>query len=261
MLALIANSQTPVPGGAVSGEWTLAGSPFLVQGSIMILNDSVLTIQPGVIVKFQGPYYLQVNGRLNAIGTISDSILFTASDTVTGWQGIRFDNTASSNDTSRIAYCWFEYGKAFGVEPFNQGGAFYFNNFSKTVISNSLLIRCSAASGGAIYCIGSSPVIRNNTISKNSATFGGGINCIDGSNPLISKNIITFNSAEKGGGIFINDRNSASSPKILNNTISFNGRSSGTYGGGIYCNGGASVISNNLISALCQSEWVNLLKL
>src|ERR1019366_8245901 len=43
----IANSQTSIPGGIVSGTWTLAGSPYQVQGSIQVPNDSTLTIQPG----------------------------------------------------------------------------------------------------------------------------------------------------------------------------------------------------------------------
>ena len=35
-------SQTPISGGNVSGTWTLAGSPYLIQGAIMIPNDSTL---------------------------------------------------------------------------------------------------------------------------------------------------------------------------------------------------------------------------
>lgn len=254
MLVLHANCQTPVPGGAVSGEWNLAGSPYQIQGSIIIENDSVLTVHPGVVVNFDGACFLQVNGRLNATGTMHDSIFFTTSDTTKGWQGIRFDNTATSNDTSRISFCRFEYGKASGAQPFNLGGALYFKNFSKTVISNSLLINCSAVSGGAICCIRSSPVITSNIISKNSAQTGAGIYCIDGSNPLISKNTITHNTSESGSGIYIHDINSSSSPTIIYNTISFNGRSSRSDGGGIHCVGGASIISHNLISDNLASQ-------
>jgi hypothetical protein len=37
-------SQTPVPGGNVSGTWTLAGSPYLINGEITIPNSQSLII-------------------------------------------------------------------------------------------------------------------------------------------------------------------------------------------------------------------------
>src|ERR1041385_3626991 len=97
--------QTTIPAGNVYGIWTLAGSPYLVQGSIQIPNDSTLIIQSGVRVEFQGTYKLNVLGRLIAIGTVTDTIIFTPANTTNGWRGIRFDNTPTSNDTSKIIYC------------------------------------------------------------------------------------------------------------------------------------------------------------
>jgi hypothetical protein len=105
-------ASTIVPAGNVSGTWTLAGSPYNVQGSIQILDGTTLTIQPGVTVNFQGMYKLNVQGRLLAIGTLSDTINFTAANTTNGWRGIRFDNTPTTNDTSKIVYCKLQYGKA-----------------------------------------------------------------------------------------------------------------------------------------------------
>lgn len=239
------NCQTFVPGGAVSGTWTLSGSPYFIQGAILIPNDSILTINPGVIVNFQGKYLCLVLGRILALGTIQDSITFTSSDTATGWQGIRFDNTTSSNDTSKFIYCKFEYGKATGSSPNNQGGAIYFDNFSKTIISNSLLKNCLATQGGAIYCYKSSPIIKNNMIINNKASSGAGIYCNNGSNPFISNNIITYNSGGNGAGIYSYNDMSPSSPTIINNTISYN---SGNWGGGIRCVGTSSIITHNVIS-------------
>ena len=62
-------SQTPVPGGNVSGTWTLAGSPYQINGDITIPNSQSLIIEPGVLVEFKGYYKLDVQGRLLAIGT------------------------------------------------------------------------------------------------------------------------------------------------------------------------------------------------
>ena len=82
--ALNSNSQTSIPGGNVYGTWTLAGSPYLVQASIMIPNDSTLIIEPGVTVNFQGTYKLLIMGQLLSMGTATDTITFTAPDTTNG---------------------------------------------------------------------------------------------------------------------------------------------------------------------------------
>jgi len=234
-------ANTIIPGGTVSGTWTLAGSPYLVQGSIMIPNDSTLTIEPGVTVNFQGTYKMYVQGRVIAIGTATDTIIFTAADTTNGWRGIRFDNTTINNDTSKLSYCKLQYGKATGTSPDDNGGAFDFNNFSKAIISNCLISNCTANTyGGGIYGYDSSPIITNNTISNNTAYYGGGIYCI-GSSPTITNNTISNNTANYyGGGIYCNGND----PTISNNTISNN--TANYYGGGIYC--GGSTITNNTIS-------------
>ena len=81
-----------IPGGFVSGNWTLAESPYNIEGDITIHADSILTIEPGVEVIFQGLYSLQVNGALAAIGTEIDSISFSAVDTSVGrWAARKTD--------------------------------------------------------------------------------------------------------------------------------------------------------------------------
>ncbi len=260
-------AQTNIPGGNVSGTWNIAGSPYLVQGSIMVPNDSTLIIEPGVTVNFQGTYKLYVQGRVIAIGTVADTIIFTAANTANGWCGIRFDNTPASNDTSKLSYCKFQYGKATGTPPDDKGGAFYFNNFSKVIISNCHISYCTANTyGGGIYCGSSNPNISNNTISNNGASDGGGIFC-ENSSPTISNNTISNNPASNGGGISCYY---SSNPTISNNTISNNAASCGIFcdynssptilnntisnntancGGGIFCYHSSNpTISNNIIS-------------
>ncbi len=239
-------ASTIIPAGNVSGIWTLAGSPYLVQGAIQIPTDSTLIIQPGVIVNFQGTYKLNVQGRLLAVGTITDSITFTAANISTGWRGIRFDNTPTTNDTSRIIYCKLQYGKATGTSsPNNLGGALYFSNVSKAVISHCSIINCLANMfGGGIYFHGSilsttcNPIISYNLIANDSASSGGGLCCDMYSNPSILNNYISNNKALSGGGIYCYYAN----PNIFNNTITNN-----TSGGGIYSLSNA-IISNNTIS-------------
>ena len=47
-------ADTVIPGGYVSGNWTVTGSPYLIEGNITIHSDSSLNIDPAVDVSFQG---------------------------------------------------------------------------------------------------------------------------------------------------------------------------------------------------------------
>ena len=94
-------AQTTVSGGIYANTtWNLAGSPYLVTGSIVVFPNRTLTIEPGVevIVSADNTFnignfiYLEVRGSLIANGTSNAPIVFTSSDTTTGffnWEGIR----------------------------------------------------------------------------------------------------------------------------------------------------------------------------
>lgn len=243
-------AQTSVSSGPVNGVWTLSGSPYLIQGNILILNDSTLTIQPGVTVNFQGHYKLNVQGRLIAVGTTTDTIIFTASNTTTGWKGIRFDNTPTTNDTSRITYCKVQYAFATGVSPDNYGGGLFFNNSSKMIVSKSRIVNCKAFRGAGIYFSGSNcnPIISENTIAYNTNdNDGGGGIFVDYGAPTIVKNIISNNAAlgagssTSSGGIFSSGGGIISGNTITNNTSFMNG-------GGLSCTSCSATISNNTIA-------------
>jgi parallel beta-helix repeat protein len=268
-LSFASFSQTIVPAGTVSGTWTATGSPYLVQGSIMIPNDSSLIIQPGVTVNFQGHYKLLVMGRLLATGTVSDSIHFTAANTSTGWYGIRFDNTSSTNDSSKISYCSIRWGNANGSGYDANGGGVMLNNFSKVVISNCLIRNNASYSpyGGGIYCSNSNAMITSNTISY----CNGGIYVANNGNPQILNNVISYNLIQginvDGGNSTLNIKNNiitynatdgitctgsstgGSTCSISGNTIMFNNTLDNSgFNGGITCTAASPLISNNIIS-------------
>jgi Right handed beta helix region/Secretion system C-terminal sorting domain len=239
-------AQTIVTGGNVSGTWTKAASPYLVQGSIQIPNGSTLTIEAGANIIFQGTYKLLINGRLLAIGTVTDSIIFQANNTTTGWRGIRFENTPLSNDSSILVNCILQNGITVGGSGTadTKGGALYFENFSKARISGCRISDNNSSDlGGAFFCLNSNLIISDNKINNNfGGTSGGGIAC-DGSSPLVEGNIITNNQSQNGGGLFLFNN---SSPLISNNTISYNSVQGN--GGGIRAvSGCAPIIRKNKI--------------
>lgn len=244
------SAQTTIPGGPVAGNWTLAGSPYLVQGSIQVAPGYTLTIDPGVKVEFQGSYKFIVQGQLLAVGTAADTIVFTAANRSAGWRSIRFDNTSSSNDTSRLSYCRIKYGRATGASPDDNGGAIYFDNFSNAVISNCRIDSCMAVNnGGGIYLSNSSPRIYNNTIERDTAKYGaGGGLYTSGSDIFLFHNLFRYNVVTaasvngSGGAMFLG----GGSPTVTSNTITNNYASVG--GAGILDYANTSIISNNKIS-------------
>lgn len=78
----------------MSGAWTLADSPILIEGSITVPAGQTLVIEPGVEVIAQSWYKLTVNGTLVAEGTEEAPIRFGATDASPGWLGIRFVNAS-----------------------------------------------------------------------------------------------------------------------------------------------------------------------
>ena len=251
----ICKAQTIVTGPTSSGHWTLAGSPYNIQNSVYIPNDSTLTIDPGVTVKFQTSFtpYIHVLGRLLAIGTPADSIYFTASDTTDGSHGIRFYGITVNNDTSKLEYCKIQYGKADGSNYYVQnGGALFFNHWSKAIVAHCYIANCNAINGGgAIYCDSSrSPLIISNTIRQSYVPFGlgGGIFCYNLSQPVISYNTIEGNYAGSAGGGIASQY--CENFVISNNIISNNAAAAWAYygGGGVYIYESKGIIFNNTIS-------------
>ncbi|PWT90965.1 MAG: hypothetical protein C5B54_06220 [Acidobacteria bacterium] len=101
--------------------WKTSSSPYIIQNTIHVESGSscdtkcpVLTIQPGVVVKFNPGAYIVIGsshgGGLQAIGTITSRISFqpnSATPTIGYYGGLSFGDLTYT--TSAIAYADFSY--------------------------------------------------------------------------------------------------------------------------------------------------------
>jgi hypothetical protein len=125
------HAQTIV-GGLISGNvtWSLAGSPYIVTNNTLISSGSKLTIDPGVVLKFDSGKALQVRGTLVAKGTSSAGIVFTsnaASPAAGDWKYILFEDESIDYDSisgtgSILEYCTIEYAGVPAQQTFNNEG-------------------------------------------------------------------------------------------------------------------------------------------
>jgi hypothetical protein len=252
---------TEIPGGNISGTWTLANSPYHINGEITIPNDSTLIIEPGVEVIFMGHFKFNVQGSILSIGTEKDSIIFTADDHSTGWHGLKFDNTPSLNDSSILEYCRFEYGKAnTGSGDVNRCGGAIYAKCDKLRISHCLfqLNLCyhtdiTQTGGGAIAIIDSS-IVEFCEFSENTGVFGGAMLIWGCSlHPLIRNNYFHHNNGH--GTINIGSWScNNTSPIFINNIIADN--SSNGHGIIHFSNGGGLTvfINNTIVNNSCTGS-------
>jgi hypothetical protein len=219
----IVRSDTVVPSGAVSGVWDCDGSPYLLQGDVVVPYGETLTIEPGVQVVSLCDCRLSVEGSLQAIGTEEAPILFTKDASISEWHGLHF---FYGSEPSRLSHCIVEYGEADGTAPDNRGGGVYCEN-STLSIDHSVLRYNGATVGGGIYCDNGDLAISYSRIAENTAYgAGGGLAC-NYADLLLYDNEIVENgvfgssygsSSVRGGGLSLEYTRAL----ILNNNVSDN---------------------------------------
>ena len=80
--------------------WTLANSPYYVNGPITALND--LAIEPGVVVAFNCVCGIQISGSIHVNGNFTDPVWFGSNNTsaVPAWTGIQIINPNAASSIS-----------------------------------------------------------------------------------------------------------------------------------------------------------------
>jgi len=255
---------------AVSGfidenvTWTLAESPYIATGSIIVNPEITLTIEPGVTVKFAEDTSIQVDGELIAQGTEAQLITFTSNQSSPApgdWGYILFNDSSTDaaydvygNYTggSILEYCTIEYA---GGADVGNNGAVRMENAHAFI--NYSTIQHNSASGIFGWDLSEALKITNNTIRNNttSSYYGGGIHTSTAQGTAgavtISNNRINNNTASNsGGGIHISGVASISNNIISENTVTSTYVGNG--GRGIYVGSAVMVvttvaISNNVI--------------
>jgi hypothetical protein len=268
-------SQTIVPDmTSVSGNWTLSGSPYIIQGRATVPTGQTLTIAPGVQVKFasQTDIYnsaiwspdtnavgsLRVNGGIIAVGNATDTIAFIANGS--GYWGSLFI-TNDTNSGSAFSYCKFKnmyqlygYNSSLGVtEGYN--GLSYPSNINFSLLHNLFEDnQWSLTLGGSSYLqlkIGYS-VFKNNVDSFSkpipASTFierGYIYNCVFDNSIICGSDLIIVNSIFKNSAGTAIYHSSFAPPtcKIINSIFYNNGKPfTGAYDVGIF----NSIFMNNV---------------
>lgn len=223
--------------------WTLANSPYIVTGTVQVLEGVKLTIEPGVIVKFNTNTGLNIGGELIASGTVDSIITFTSNQSTPkagDWNGIKFFNTAvganfDGNNNyingSIVRYTKIAYaGGSIGSQVALDGGQtplFIDNNIIELNKWKAIFVNDSKSKI-------TNNIIRNNSLGTSKGDCGNGVVEVYQNNHYIENNIIDNNSL---AGITLNNSNNS---HVLNNEITNNGC-------GIKFYGSSNEIKNNLI--------------
>ena len=221
---LFAECTTYVSGVIINETWTSAGSPYCVEGDVIVAG---LRIEPDVRVEFLGNYVFEVADVLKAIGIEDSPIVFIGADTNTvGWQGIFFNY---SSPGSELAHCTIEGSINSGIRIKN----------STPIMKNCTITNNSGTQGAGIYANGGEIILISCTIEGNTVSLSGD------------------KSLAKGGGIYINGNLTLINSSVLNNLASAYYYSTKVYDRWTYSKGGGIYVSGNLTltnSIVCGND-------
>lgn len=270
---------TDVGGNITSNTtWSKANSPYLVTENVTVDPGVSLTVEPGVVVKFNGGRQLTLgeNAQLLAIGTLAEPIVFTSyrDDTHGG------DTNGDGQATLPLAGDWFYLwssgaGSTLHLEHtlvrYNLYGVYTNGNLT---LLDSTLEESSAAAVYASPTLNTAPtitierntirkssyyglelrgqpgtlIVRNNTIEQNAL----GAFIYDIATAQIQDNTFTFTNID---GVGLQLESVGSGLSISNNTISHTGAPSSRPG--IEVKSGEPQLTNNRVYGFEMAVLIN----
>ena len=155
----ILSAQTNVSGTIASDStWTLAGSPYIVTGNLTLNSGYTLTVDSGVVVRFQTNTILYVRGTMNA----RHALFTSAKDTVGGtpakgdWQYIQVGDASFTGsltlDTTVVRWGGYTSSGSYSMVYVYRG----------TATLEGCDISSSKNYGVAVYATGTATIINSN---------------------------------------------------------------------------------------------------
>ncbi|OYU96540.1 MAG: hypothetical protein CFE21_09150 [Bacteroidetes bacterium B1(2017)] len=257
--APLAKAQTFVSGFLTADStFTLAGSPYVITGNLVVTNGTTLTIESGVTLAFTSNTSLLVLGQLIASDPFGPGITFTAnsfSPTPGFWGGISFGANATPA-TYSVANTYVSGSILNNVDIQYAGsstsgvyGAIATTGLGQPYIRNARIINC--AYPGIYSKSATSKIVISNCTVQNCAAGASNVNYLNnaaGINIRFSNSEVYIDSCEigfnTGAGIAVVNTTGGAFTTIFNSNIHDNTNSLSANGGGIFTDARARIFFN-----------------
>ena len=164
---------------------TKENSPYIMTGNVLIEKGKTLTIDPGVEIQIEGDYYIQVEGKLIAVGADNEKIRIYGIDEGTdNWYGMKFindnDSILSNIEISGLkngitGYCDIDHALitandwAVGMDDSYGSGYFLRGSLTNSTVKGSVSlayceVKGNTIDGNTVYLY-KTPFVGDNTIS------------------------------------------------------------------------------------------------
>jgi hypothetical protein len=217
--------------------WTAAGSPYTVANTTSVAEGVTLTLEPGVTVELAEGVDLFVFGEILAMGTESETVLFTGAPTDAEperWGSVVFEESSAPavyadvddyQSGCMLEHCVFEYAtralRMGGASPYVHRCEFRHNLVEDSTDSTggaAMVIRQGSTPrirechfhdnettdpyvGGALYIHDAGPVIQDCVFEDNDSAYGGAISAELMYTPMVGNHFERNVSASEGGAV------------------------------------------------------------